>query len=62
MGFIIPNIVDASAKVSKHSQIDKGVFIGKHVVVNAGAVIGQGALSIPVPLLNMTAKSVNLCI
>jgi len=44
MGFIIPNIVDASAKVSKHSQIDKGVFIGKHVVVNAGAVIGQGAI------------------
>jgi len=31
----MPNIVDASAKVSKHSQI---------VVVNAGAVIGQGAI------------------
>ncbi|HOM02481.1 MAG TPA: acetyltransferase [Acetivibrio sp.] len=44
MGFIIPNIVDASAKVSKHTQIGKGVFIGKQAIVNAGAVIGNGAI------------------
>jgi len=62
MGFIIPNIVDASAKVSKHSQIDKGVFIGKHVVVNAGAVIGQGAIINSGAIVEHDCESVNLCI
>lgn len=44
IGYEIPNIIDSSAKVSKHAQIEKGVFIGKNAIVNAGAVIQNGGI------------------
>ncbi|HHV30193.1 acetyltransferase [Acetivibrio mesophilus] len=44
IGFIIPNIVDASSEVSKYARIGKGVFIGKQAIVNAGAVICDGTI------------------
>lgn len=39
LGFTIPSIIDSTACVSKYSQIESGVFIGKQAVVNAGAAI-----------------------
>lgn len=44
IGFIIPTIVDLSAKVSEYSKIEQGVFIGKKSVVNAGTHINKAAI------------------
>ena len=41
IGFEIPVIIDASAKVSDYARIEKGVFIGKHAIVNAGSIIHE---------------------
>jgi sugar O-acyltransferase (sialic acid O-acetyltransferase NeuD family) len=44
IGFNIPNIIDASAIVSEHVRMEKGIYIGKHAVVNAGVSIGRGTI------------------
>lgn len=41
LGFDFPIIIDSSAIISKHVQIEKGTFIGKNVVINADAKIGK---------------------
>lgn len=41
VGFRLPKIIDPSAVVSGSTDIEEGVFIGKHAVVNAGAKIGK---------------------
>ena len=41
LGFIIPNIVDNTAKVSSRTKLGTGIFVGKNAVVNAGAQIGS---------------------
>jgi len=43
-GYEIPVIIDDSAKVSKHANIEQGVFIGKQSIVNAGALIQKGSI------------------
>ena len=40
-GFIIPNIIDKTATLSKFSIIGEGNFIGKHAIVNANAQVGN---------------------
>jgi sugar O-acyltransferase (sialic acid O-acetyltransferase NeuD family) len=44
LGFEIPNIIDNSAVVSQNCTLGKGIFIGKHAVVNAGSVLEDGAI------------------
>ncbi len=44
IGFTIPNIIDSSACVSINSRLGTGIFIGKHAVVNACAIIDDGAI------------------
>lgn len=44
IGFIIPNIIDASAQVSPHTQLCSGIFVGKRVVINAGTIVGDCAI------------------
>jgi sugar O-acyltransferase (sialic acid O-acetyltransferase NeuD family) len=44
LGFEIPNIVDQTAIVSKHTILGIGVFIGKNVVINTGSSVGKGAI------------------
>ena len=44
IGFIIPNIIDKSAVVSKSVKLNDGIYIGKNAVVNALSVIGSGAI------------------
>ncbi len=44
IGFIIPNIIDPSASVSNHIEIEDGVFIGKKAIVNAGSTIKKGVI------------------
>lgn len=44
IGFEIPNVVDLSAVLSDFIQIEKGVFIGKNAVINAGSFIHKGAI------------------
>ncbi|WP_066055888.1 acetyltransferase [Robertmurraya korlensis] len=44
IGFALPNIIDDSAIVSKYATLEKGIFIGKNVVVNAGSFIYKGAI------------------
>lgn len=44
IGYQIPVIIDDSAKVSRHSIIEQGVFIGKQCTINAGALIQRGAI------------------
>lgn len=39
IGFTIPNIVDPSARLSSHADLERGIFVGKNAVVNAGAKI-----------------------
>lgn len=41
VGFRFPVIVDPSAVVSRHAQIEEGTFVGKHVIINAAAKIGR---------------------
>ncbi|WP_353106624.1 acetyltransferase [Acetoanaerobium noterae] len=44
IGFEIPNIIDSSAILSKYIKLDKGIFIGKSSVVNAGSRINNCAI------------------
>ncbi len=44
IGFSIPNIIDPSAIVSENVILDKGIFIGKRVIVNVNSHIGEGAI------------------
>lgn len=44
IGYEIPSIIDSSAKVSKYTKIEQGVFIGKQSIVNVGTLIQKGAI------------------
>lgn len=44
IGFKIPNIIDPSAIVSKNSELENGIFVGKRAVINAGARVKRGAI------------------
>lgn len=44
IGFEFPNIIDPSAKISSYAKLDKGIFIGKKVIINVDATIGRGAI------------------
>lgn len=44
IGFIIPNIIDTSACVSRFANLGNGIFIGKKAVVNAGSFIDNCAI------------------
>lgn len=44
LGFIIPNIIDPSAILSNSVNLEHGIYIGKHAVINAGATIGKGSI------------------
>lgn len=44
IGFCLPIIIDPSAVVSSHANLEAGVYVGKKAVVNAGASIGKGAI------------------
>ncbi len=44
IGFNIVNVIDASAVVSDHCNLGKGIFVGKNAVVNADAEIGDCAI------------------
>lgn len=44
IGFEIPNIIDPSAIVSRHTRIETGIFVGKKAVINAGSIIHKGAI------------------
>lgn len=44
IGFEIPNIIDLTAIVSSHVKMERGIFIGKNVVVNAGTSIMDGSI------------------
>lgn len=44
IGYQIPAVIDNSAKVSKYSIIEEGVFIGKQAIVNAGSQIQRGVI------------------
>jgi len=44
IGFEIPNIIDSTSVVSDHIKLDRGIFIGKNAVVNAGSNIQKGAI------------------
>lgn len=44
VGFLIPTIIDPSAKVSLFSTIGEGVFIGKNAVINSCVVIDKCAI------------------
>ncbi len=43
-GFSVPDIIDPTAIVSRHSALGTGIFIGKKAVVNAGAAIKDCAI------------------
>lgn len=44
IGFSVPNIIDPTAIISRHSTLSTGIFIGKKAVVNAGATIDDCAI------------------
>lgn len=44
IGYTIPTIIDATAKVAKDVEIGKGVYIGKGAIVNSNSVIGNMAI------------------
>jgi sugar O-acyltransferase (sialic acid O-acetyltransferase NeuD family) len=44
IGFEIPNIIDLTAIVSNHVKMERGIFIGKNVVINAGTSIKRGSI------------------
>jgi sugar O-acyltransferase (sialic acid O-acetyltransferase NeuD family) len=44
IGFNIPNIIDLTAIISDHAKFEKGIYIGKNVVINAGTFIQKGAI------------------
>ena len=44
IGFIIPTIIDSSAKVSLNAKLEEGVFVGKLSIVNTDAQIKKCAI------------------
>lgn len=44
IGFEIPNIIDSTAVVSDHVNMEAGIYIGKNAVINVGTYIGKGAI------------------
>ena len=44
VGFSIPNIIDATAIVSKNVKLDTGIFVAKGVIINAGARIESSCI------------------
>lgn len=44
IGFTMPCIIDPTAIVSKYSELDHGIYIGKQAVVNPGVVLGKGVI------------------
>jgi sugar O-acyltransferase (sialic acid O-acetyltransferase NeuD family) len=44
IGFEIPNIIDLTAIISNQVKLEKGIFIGKNVVVNVGTYIKDGSI------------------
>lgn len=44
LGFIIPNIIDSTAIISKHIDMETGIYIGKNSTINIGTSIGKGAI------------------
>ena len=44
IGFEIPNIIDSTAIVSNQVKVERGIFIGKNVVVNVGTSIKDGSI------------------
>lgn len=41
IGFVVPNIIDPSAQVSKFARMQHGIFIGKNAVVNSETILGN---------------------
>lgn len=41
IGYIVPNIIDSTAIVSKNTVLEDGIFIGKNAVINANSQIGK---------------------
>jgi sugar O-acyltransferase (sialic acid O-acetyltransferase NeuD family) len=44
IGFKIPNIIDLTAVVSREVKMERGIFIGKNVVINVGTSIKDGSI------------------
>lgn len=44
VGFSFPNIIDPSAIISSHAEIEEGVFIGKGSIVNVNSKIGSHSI------------------
>lgn len=44
IGFEIPNIIDVTAIVSSQVKMERGIFIGRNVVVNVGTYIRNGSI------------------
>lgn len=44
IGFLMPNIIDPTAIVSKYVSLDSGIFVGKGAVINVGSRVGKGAI------------------
>jgi sugar O-acyltransferase (sialic acid O-acetyltransferase NeuD family) len=44
IGFTVPNIIDPSAVVSHHLNMETGIFVGKNAVINAGSTIHKGVI------------------
>lgn len=44
IGFEIPNIIDLTSIVSSHVKMERGIFIGRNVVVNVGTSIKDGSI------------------
>lgn len=44
IGFIIPNVIDPTAVISKNAKLGEGVFVGKKAVINANSQIGNCAI------------------
>lgn len=41
IGYIIPNIIDSTAIISKHTKLGDGIFVGKKAVINSNSQIGS---------------------
>lgn len=44
IGFVIPNIIDQTAIISKNAKMSYGIYVGKNAVINAGVTIGKGCI------------------
>lgn len=44
IGFTIPTIIDPSSLVSKYSDLERGVYIGRGAIINADSTIGEGSI------------------